>query len=86
LVEPVVNGCSTAVLHRSVEQDQEVPIGIRVRLTPGLGSIEDKACSGLDMVECIADTLQEEVITISLLPCFICELSVSLLPSIQCFE
>src|SRR2546425_3473282 len=65
MVKLVVNGCGTVALHRSVEQDQEIPIGVRLRITPGTGPVEDNARGWIESLERIAETLQEDLITIS---------------------
>src|SRR5438132_7460291 len=64
MVKLVGNGCGTVALHRSVEQDQEIPIGVRLRITPGTGPVEDNARGWIESLERIAETLQENVITI----------------------
>ena len=43
-------------LHRAVEQDQEVPIGIRLRITPGPGPVEENAYRWIEGLERLADT------------------------------
>jgi hypothetical protein len=64
MVEPVLNGRSAAVVHGSVEQDQEVPVGIRVRITSGTRPVEDNARRGFEIMERLTDTLQETAVTI----------------------
>jgi hypothetical protein len=65
MVKLVVNGCGTVALHRSVEQDQEIPIGVRLRITPGTGPVEDNARGWIESLERIAETVQEDLMSMS---------------------
>ena len=52
-------GGSTAVVDRSSEQDQEVPIRIGVRIASGTRPVEDDLRGWLNVVDGLTDTMQQ---------------------------
>src|SRR5215831_16458147 len=61
----MADSSSTVRLYRSVKQDQDIPIRIRLCISPSARPIEDNPCSWLDIVDCLADAIQQGSVMVS---------------------
>jgi hypothetical protein len=52
-------GISARIIHHTIEQDQKIPIRLRMCIAACTGAIQHNVCRGLDLVHRLFDAFQE---------------------------
>ena len=61
----MADSSSTVRLYRPVKQDQDIPIRIRLCISPSVRPVENNPCGWLDIVDCLANATQKSSVVIS---------------------